>query len=131
MTVLIATFGRSEKRRPAAIKYFLYAFHSLGLLLVRCLWLYAQTGPSTAEAGRSPAGHAISPNAAACGSPRSASSIAFSVRSPSSRCTDGLVDAIAEAPTAAVMVLGRQDRALLHPALLVCHLPRTVHRIAP
>ncbi len=44
MTLLIATFGRTEKRRRAAIKYFLYAFIPSGLLLVAMLWIYAQTG---------------------------------------------------------------------------------------
>ena len=66
MTVLIATFGRSERRRFAAIKYFLYAFIPSALLLVAMLWIYAQTGtfdlPKLAALA---AGHAISPNAAA------------------------------------------------------------------
>jgi len=43
MTILIATFGRTDKRRRAAIKYFLYAFIPSALLLVAMLWVYAQT----------------------------------------------------------------------------------------
>src|ERR1035437_872296 len=66
MTILIATFGRSENRRRAAIKYFLYAFIPSALLLVAMLWLYARTGtfdlPTLAALA---AQHAISPNAAA------------------------------------------------------------------
>ena len=44
MTILIATFGRTHKRRRAAIRYFLYAFIPSALLLVAMLWLYAKTG---------------------------------------------------------------------------------------
>ena len=44
MTILIATFGRTKNRRPAAIKYFVYAFLPSALLLVGMLWLYAKTG---------------------------------------------------------------------------------------
>ena len=39
MTLLIATFGRTENRRRAAIKFFLYAFIPSALLLVAILWL--------------------------------------------------------------------------------------------
>src|SRR5450631_2961365 len=38
MTILIATFGRSERRRLAATKYFLYAFIPSALMLVAMLW---------------------------------------------------------------------------------------------
>jgi len=66
MTILIATFGRTESRRRAAIKYFLYAFIPSALLLVAMLWLYAQTEtfdlPTLASLA---ARHAISPNSAA------------------------------------------------------------------
>jgi NADH:ubiquinone oxidoreductase subunit 4 (subunit M) len=44
MTILIATFGRTENRRRAAIKYFLYAFIPSAILLVAVLWLYVKTG---------------------------------------------------------------------------------------
>ena len=44
MTLLIATFGRTENRRRAAIKFFLYAFIPSAILLVAILWLYNLTG---------------------------------------------------------------------------------------
>ena len=66
MTLLIATFGRSERRRRTAIKYFLYAFIPSGLLLVAMLWIYAQTDtfdlPTLANLA---AQHAISGNSTA------------------------------------------------------------------
>ena len=66
MTLLIATFGRSQRRRLAAIKYFLYAFIPSALLLAAILWLYAQTHtfdlPTLAALA---VHHAISPSAAA------------------------------------------------------------------
>ena len=44
MALLIATFGRTENRRRAAIKFFLYTFIPSALLLVAMIWLYSQTG---------------------------------------------------------------------------------------
>ena len=44
MTILIATFGRTEKRKRSAMKYFLYAFIPSAILLVGILWLYTVTG---------------------------------------------------------------------------------------
>src|SRR6195952_1559107 len=44
MTLLIATFGRTENRRRAGIKFFLYAFIPSAILLVGMIWLYVQTG---------------------------------------------------------------------------------------
>ncbi len=44
MALLIATFGRTENRRRAGIKFFLYAFIPSAILLVGMLWLYARTG---------------------------------------------------------------------------------------
>ncbi len=44
ITLLIATFGRTENRRRAAIKFFLYAFIPSAILLVAILWLYNLTG---------------------------------------------------------------------------------------
>src|SRR5882757_7337755 len=44
MTLLIATFGRTDNRRRAAIKYFLYAFIPSAVMLVGVLWLYINTG---------------------------------------------------------------------------------------
>jgi NADH-quinone oxidoreductase subunit M len=106
MTLLIATFGRSERRRRAAIKYFLYAFIPSALLLVAMLWLYAQTGtfdlPTLAARA---AHHAISPSAAALGFASLGFLIAFAVKVPVFPLHGWLVDAVCEAPTAAVMVL--------------------------
>jgi NADH-quinone oxidoreductase subunit M len=106
MTILMATFGRTWRRRIAATKYFLYAFIPSGLLLVAMLWLYARTGtfdlPTlTALAAR----HAISPNAAALGLASLGFLLAFAVKVPVFPLHGWLVDAIAETPTAAVMVL--------------------------
>jgi hypothetical protein len=106
MTILIATFGRTDRRRRAAIKYFLYAFIPSGLLLVAMLWLYAQTGtfdlPTLAGLA---AHHAISPSAAALWIASLGFLLAFSVKVPIFPLHGWLVDAINEAPTAAVMVL--------------------------
>src|SRR6201986_1586769 len=44
MALLIATFGRTENRRRAAIKYFLYAFIPSAILLVAMIWMYTRTG---------------------------------------------------------------------------------------
>src|SRR6202042_3003644 len=44
MALLIATFGRTENRRRAAIKFFLYAFIPSAILLVAIVWLYVKTG---------------------------------------------------------------------------------------
>jgi NADH-quinone oxidoreductase subunit M len=106
MSLLIATFGRTEKRRRAAIKYFLYAFIPSALLLVAVLWLYAQTGtfdlPTLATLA---ALNAISPNHAALGFASLAFLLAFAVKVPIFPLHGWLGDAIQEAPTAAVMVL--------------------------
>jgi NADH-quinone oxidoreductase subunit M len=106
MTILIATFGRTERRRRAAIKYFLYAFIPSGLLLVAMLWLYAQTGtfdlPTLAGLA---ARHAISPSNAALWLASLAFLLAFAVKVPVFPLHGWLVDAIVEGPTAAIMVL--------------------------
>jgi NADH-quinone oxidoreductase subunit M len=106
MSLLIATFGRTEKRRRAAIKYFLYAFIPSALLLVAVLWLYARTGtfelPTLATLA---AQNAISPNHVALGFASLAFLLAFAVKVPIFPLHGWLGDAVAEAPTAAVMVL--------------------------
>ena len=106
MTLLIATFGRSDRRRRAAIKYFLYAFIPSGLLLVAMLWLYARVGtfdlPALATLA---AQHAISPSGTALWIASLGLLLAFAVKVPIFPLHGWLVDAIAEAPTAAVMVL--------------------------
>ena len=106
MTILIATFGRTEKRRQAAIKYFLYAFIPSALLLVAMLWLYAKTGtfdlPKLAQLA---AAHSISGNTQALWLCSLALLFAFAVKVPVFPLHGWLSDAIFEAPTAAVMVL--------------------------
>jgi NADH-quinone oxidoreductase subunit M len=106
MTMLIATFGRSESRRRAAIRYFLYAFIPSGLLLVAMMWLYARTGtfdlPTLAALA---AQHAISSNATALWIASLGFLLAFAVKVPIFPLHGWLVDAVSEAPTAAVMVL--------------------------
>src|SRR6201991_353215 len=66
MALLIAVFGRTENRRRAAIKFFLYAFIPSAILLVGMLWLYARTGtfdyPQLAQMAAS---HDISANSTA------------------------------------------------------------------
>ena len=132
MTILIATFGRSEKRRRAAIKYFLYAFIPSGLLLVAMLWLYAQTGtfdlPTLAALA---AEHAISPNAAALWIASLGFLVAFSVKIPVFPLHGWLVDAISEAPTAAVMVLAGKTALYSILRFSFTIFPEQSHRIAP
>ena len=106
MTLLIATFGRTENRRRAAIKFFLYAFIPSAILLVAMLWLYARTGTFdfpklTALA----AAHAISPNSHALWLCSLAFLVAFAVKVPVFPLHGWLSENIQEAPTAAVMVL--------------------------
>ncbi len=106
MTLLIATFGRTVNRRRAAIKYFLYAFIPSAILLVAILWLYIRTGtfdlPMLMTLATT---HAISGNAAALWLASLAFLFAFAVKVPICPLHGWLADAVAEAPTAAVMVL--------------------------
>ena len=106
MTILIATFGRTEQRRRAAIKYFLYAFIPSALLLVGILWLYTATG--TFQVPRllaMAAQHAIPGSSHAMWLASLAFLFAFAVKVPIFPLHGWLSDAISEAPTAAVMVL--------------------------
>jgi len=106
MTLLIATFGRTINRRRAAIKYFLYTFIPSAILLVGILWVYARTGtfqlPDLAQLATT---HSISGNSAALWLASLAFLVAFAVKVPVFPFHGWLSDAIAEAPTAAVMVL--------------------------
>ncbi len=106
MTILIATFGRTHNRRRAAIKYFLYTFIPSAILLVGMLWLYARTGtfdlPVLARLAEQ---HGISNNNSALWLASLAFLLAFAVKVPIFPLHGWLTDAIAEAPTAAVMVL--------------------------
>jgi NADH-quinone oxidoreductase subunit M len=106
MTLLIATFGRTANRRRAAIKYFLYTFIPSAILLVGMLWVYAKTGTfQLPELAQLAATHGISPNNAALWLASLAFLAAFAVKVPIFPLHGWLSDAIAEAPTAAVMVL--------------------------
>jgi NADH-quinone oxidoreductase subunit M len=132
MTILIATFGRTEKRRQAAIKYFLYAFIPSALLLVGMLWIYAHTGtfdlPRLAALS---AQHAISANAAALWLASLAFLFAFAVKIPVFPLHGWLGDAIFEAPTAAVMVLAGKTGLYSILRFSFAIFPNETHRIAP
>lgn len=106
MTILIATFGRTDKRAKAALKYFLYAFIPSAILLVGMLWVYAQTRTfDLPELQQMAASHSISSNQAALWLASLAFLVAFAVKVPVFPLHGWLSDAIFEAPTAAVMVL--------------------------
>jgi NADH-quinone oxidoreductase subunit M len=106
MTLLIATFGRTENRRRAAIKYFLYAFIPSAILLVGMIWLYTRTGTFDMPALQALAAqHAISPSSHALWLCSLAFLVAFAVKVPIFPLHGWLSDAISEAPTALVMVL--------------------------
>ena len=106
MTLLIATFGRTENRRRAAIKYFLYTFIPSAILLVAILWLYNLAGTfdlPTLQALAAAHHLAATPTALLLCS--IAFLVAFAVKVPVFPLHGWLQDAVAEAPTAAVMVL--------------------------
>jgi NADH-quinone oxidoreductase subunit M len=132
MTLLIATFGRTDSRRRAAMRYFLYAFIPSGLLLVSMLWLYARTGtfdlPTLAALA---AKHAISPNAAALWIASLGFLFAFAVKVPIFPLHGWLVDAVLEAPTAAVMVLAGKTALYSILRFSFAVFPTESHRIAP
>ncbi|HEX5284494.1 MAG TPA: NADH-quinone oxidoreductase subunit M [Bryocella sp.] len=106
MALLIATFGRTENRRRAAIKFFLYTFIPSALLLVGMIWLYARTGtfdlPTLQQLA---ATHAISTNGTALLLCSLAFLFAFGVKVPIFPLHGWLSEAVQEAPTAAVMVI--------------------------
>jgi len=106
MTLLIAVFGRTENRRRAAIKFFLYAFIPSAILLVGILWLYDRTGTFQLPALQAlAASQAISPNTGALLLCSIAFLVAFAVKVPIFPLHGWLQEAVSEAPTAAVMVL--------------------------
>jgi NADH-quinone oxidoreductase subunit M len=106
MTLLIATFGRTVNRRRAAIKYFLYTFIPSAILLVGMLWVYSRTGTfQLPELVQLAASHSISGNSTALWLASLAFLVAFAVKVPVFPLHGWLSDGIAEAPTAAVMVL--------------------------
>ena len=132
MTILIATFGRTKERRKAAIKYFVYAFIPSALLLVGMLWLYIKTGTFQLPAlTKLAAAHAISGNAAALWLCSLAFLVAFAVKVPIFPLHGWLKDAIAEAPTAAVMVLAGKTGLYSILRFSFAIFPEQSHRVAP
>ncbi len=132
MTLLIASFGRTENRRRAAIKFFLYAFIPSAILLVGILWLYVRTGtfdlPQLAQLA---AAHSISGNSAALWLCSLAFLVAFAVKVPVFPLHGWLSDAISEAPTAAVMVLAGKLGLYSILRFSFSIFPEQSHRIAP
>lgn len=132
MALLIATFGRTENRRRAAIKFFLYAFIPSAILLVAMLWLYARTGtfdyPVLAQLA---AAQNISTSPTALWLASLAFLVAFAVKVPIFPLHGWLSDAISEAPTAAVMVIA--GKLGLYSILRFSFgiFPGQSHRIAP
>jgi NADH-quinone oxidoreductase subunit M len=132
MTLLIATFGRTENRRRAAIKYFLYTFIPSALLLVGMLWLYARTGTFDLPVlSQLAAGHGISTNSAALWLASLSFLAAFAVKVPVFPLHGWLSDAISEAPTAAVMVLAGKLGLYSILRFSFSIFPEQSHRIAP
>jgi len=132
MTILIATFGRTDKRRRAAIKYFLYAFIPSALLLVAMLWVYAQTSTFDLTALMTlAANHGISGNGAALWLASLGFLLAFAVKVPVFPLHGWLGDAIFEGPTAAIMILA--GKTALYSILRFSFgiFPAESHRIAP
>jgi NADH-quinone oxidoreductase subunit M len=106
MTLLIATFGRTENRRRAAIKFFLYAFIPSAILLVAILWLYNLTGTFDLPTLQAlAASHALAATPTALLLCSLAFLVAFAVKVPVFPLHGWLQEAVSEAPTAAVMVL--------------------------
>ena len=132
MTLLIAIFGRSDHRQRAAIRYFLYAFIPSALLLVAVLWLYAQTRtfdlPTLAALA---AQHSISAGSAALWLASLAFLFAFAVKVPIFPLHGWLVDAVIEAPTAAVMVLAGKTALYSILRFSFAIFPDESRRIAP
>jgi NADH-quinone oxidoreductase subunit M len=105
LTLLIASFGRTEHRRRAAIKFFVYAFLPSALLLAGMIWLYARTGTfDLPQLAALAASHAISSNHHALLLCALAFLVAFAVKVPIFPLHGWLADVISEAPTAVVMV---------------------------
>jgi len=102
MALLIAVFGRTERRRAAALKYFLYTFLSSALFLAAIIWLYARTGTFDYLELTS---HPIPASCHALWLASLAFLVAFAVKVPIVPLHGWISDAISEAPPAAAMVL--------------------------
>ena len=132
MALLIATFGRTENRRRAAIKFFLYAFIPSAILLAALIWLYVQTGTFDLPALQLlAASHSISDNHTALWLCSLAFLVAFAVKVPIFPLHGWLQEAVSEAPTAAVMVLA--GKLGLYSILRFSFgiFPEQTHHIAP
>jgi NADH-quinone oxidoreductase subunit M len=106
MTLLIATFGRTENRRRAAIKFFLYTFIPSAILLVAILWLYNLTGTFDLPTLQTlAAAHHLAATPTALLLCSIAFLVAFAVKVPIFPLHGWLQEAVIEAPTAAVIVL--------------------------
>jgi len=132
MALLIASFGRSNNRQRAAIRYFLYAFIPSALLLVAIIWLYSRTGTfDLTTLAALAAQHGISANSSALWLASLAFLFAFAVKVPIFPLHGWLVDAVAEAPTAAVMVLTGKTALYSILRFSLAIFPNESHRIAP
>jgi NADH-quinone oxidoreductase subunit M len=132
MTLLIATFGRTENRRRAAIKFFLYTFIPSAILLVGMIWLFIKTGTFDLPTLQAMATqHTISGDTTALLLCSLAFLLAFAVKVPIFPLHGWLQDAVTEAPTAAVMVLA--GKLGLYSILRFSYgiFPEQLHRIAP
>ena len=132
MTILIAVFGRSENRRRAAMKYFLYTFITSALLLVAILWLYSRTGTfDFTVLAQLAAAHHISDSSHALWIASLAFLVAFAVKVPVFPLHGWISDAISEAPTAAAMVLAGKLGLYSILRFSLGIFPAESHRIAP
>ena len=132
MTILIAVFGRTQNRRRAAMKYFLYTFLTSALLLVAILWLYSRTGTfDFTTLQQMAAAHTISTSTKALWLASLAFLLAFATKVPVFPLHGWLSDAIAEAPTAAVMVLAGKLGLYSILRFSLGIFPGESHRIAP
>jgi NADH-quinone oxidoreductase subunit M len=132
MALLIAAFGRTENRRKAGIKFFLYAFIPSAILLVAMIWLYTKTGTFDLPALQAmAAAHTISPNSKALWLASIAFLVAFGVKVPIFPLHGWLSEAVQEAPTAAVMVLASKLGLYSILRFSFSIFPEQSHRIAP
>ena len=132
MTLLIATFGRTENRRRAGIKFFLYTFIPSALLLVAMIWLYTRTNTFDLPTLQSLASqHAISTSGTALFLCSLAFLFAFGVKVPIFPLHGWLSEAVQEAPTAAVMVLAGKLGLYSILRFSFAIFPEQSHEIAP
>ena len=132
MALLIATFGRTENRRRAAIKFFLYTFIPSALLLVAMIWLYARTGTFDLPTLQTLAAqHAISTSGTALLLCSLAFLFAFGAKVPIFPLHGWLSEAVQEAPTAAVMVLAGKLGLYSILRFSFAIFPEQSHYIAP